>query len=136
MWPEVTYDWVGIVVATVAAMVIGGIWYGPLFSKAWMGYIGKSREELRAQGGIGYLIAALGAFVSAIVLTAVTQWAQANGFADGVLVGIVAWAGFTLSTQVTGGVFEARPWGLILINSGNSLLTFMVVGGIVSAFAD
>jgi len=44
------------------------------------------------------------------------------------------WAGFTLSTQVTGAVFEARPWGLIMINSGSSLLTFIIVAGIVSQF--
>lgn len=133
--PDVTIDWVGIVVATVTAMVVGGIWYGPLFSKSWMGYIGKTREELQAQGSLGYLVALLGAFVTAIVMTYVTQWALADGFGEGALVGIVMWAGFTLSTLVTGAVFEGRPWGLIMINSGNSLLTFLLVGGIVSAFA-
>lgn len=133
--PDVTYDWVGIIVATVAAMVIGGLWYGPVFGKSWMELIGKTREQLRAQGGLGYLIAALGAFITAIVMTAVTQWAAAVGFGEGALVGIVVWAGFTLSTLVTGAVFEGRPWGLIMINSGNSLLTFLVVGGIVAAFA-
>lgn len=133
--PEVTVDWVGIVVATVAAMVIGGVWYGPLFAKSWMSYIGKTREELRAQGGLGYLVALLGAFVTSIVMTYVTQWAAVEGFGEGALVGVVMWAGFTLSTLVTGAVFEGRPWGLIMINSGNSLLTFLVVGGIVSAFA-
>jgi hypothetical protein len=133
--PDVTYDWVGIVVATVAAMVIGGIWYGPLFGKSWMGYIGKSKEELSAQGGIGYLVALLGAFITSIVMTAVTQWALADGFGEGALVGIVVWAGFTLSTIVTGSVFEGRPWGLIMVNSSNSLLTFIVVAGIVAQFA-
>jgi hypothetical protein len=131
---HVTIDWVGVIVATVVAMVIGGLWYGPLFSKSWMGYIGKTQEELRAQGGIGYLFALLGAFATAIVMSYVTQWAGAVGFGEGALVGIVMWAGFLVSTQVTGGVFEARPYGLIMINSGNSLLTFLVVGGITSAF--
>ena len=132
--PDVTIDWVGVIVATVVAMVIGGLWYGPLFAKAWMGYIGKTREELRAQGGIGYGFAIVGAFILSIVMTYVTQWAAVEGFGEGALVGIVMWAGFIISTVVTGGVFEGRPWGLIYINSGNSLVTFLVVGGIVSAF--
>lgn len=132
--PDVTIDWVGVIVATVAAMVIGGLWYGPLFQKSWIGYIGKSKEELRAQGGMGYLFAALGAFATSIVMTYVTQWATVEGFGEGMLVGIVMWAGFVISTLVTGSVFEARPWGLIMINSGNSLLTFMIIGGIVSSF--
>jgi len=132
--PDVTIDWVGVIVATVAAMVIGGLWYGPLFGKQWLTLMGKTREEGMAGGGLGYLIAALGAFMTAIVLTYVTQWATANGFGEGALVGVVAWAGFVLSTVVTGGVFEGRAWELIMINSGNSLLTLMVVGGIVGAF--
>ena len=132
--PDVTIDWVGIIVATVAAMVIGGLWYGPLFAKQWMGYIGKTEQELRAQGGLGYLFAVLGAFIQAIVMTYVVQWAGAEGFGEGALVGIVMWGGFLVSTLVTGSVFEGRPWGLIMLNSGNSLLTFLVVGGIVGAF--
>jgi hypothetical protein len=132
--PDVTVDWVGIIVATVAAMVIGAVWYG-VFGNTWVSLIGKTREELRANGGLGYLIAALGAFVTAIVMTYVTQWAQVDGFGEGAIVGLVMWAGFTFSTLVTGAVFEGRPWGLIMINSGNSVLTFLVVGGIVAAFA-
>jgi hypothetical protein len=132
--PDVTVDWVGIIVATVAAMLIGGLWYGPLFGKSWMTLIGKTTEEVHAQGGLAYLIAALGAFVTAIVMTYVTQWAAADGFGEGALVGVVMWAGFIVSTLVTGGVFEGRPWELIMINSGNSLLTFFIVGGIVAAF--
>ena len=132
--PDVTIDWVGVVVATVVAMVVGGLWYGPLFGKSWMGYIGKTQEELRAQGGIGYGFAIVGAFILSIVMTYVTQWAVVDGFGEGALVGIVMWAGFIISTGVTGGVFEGRPWGLIYINSGNSLLTFLLVGGIVAAF--
>ena len=31
--PDVTVDWVGVIVATAVAMVIGGLWYGPLFGK-------------------------------------------------------------------------------------------------------
>jgi hypothetical protein len=133
----VTVHWVGIVVAVVAAMAIGAIWYGPLFSKQWMAYLGKTREEMQGQGAaLGYGFAILGSFVTAIVLTYVTQWAGAGGsFGQGMLTGMVVWAGFALSTGVTGGIFEGKPWGLLLINAGNWLLTFMVVGGIVAAFA-
>ena len=132
--PDVTIDWVGVVVAVVAAMAIGGIWYGPLFGTRWSALTGKSQEDMRANGGIGYGMALVGSFITAIVMTYVTQWAGSNGFGEGALVGIVMWAGFIISTTVTGGVFEGRPWELIMINSGNSLLTFIVVGGIVAAF--
>ena len=131
---DVTVDWTGVIVATVVAMVIGALWYGPLFQKQWMGYIGKSEQELRAQGPLGYGFAIVGAFILSIVMTYVTQWAGAEGFGEGALVGIVMWAGFLIATQVTGMVFEGRPFGLIYINAGNGLLTFLIVGGIVTVF--
>lgn len=134
--PDGTIDWVGIIVAIVAAMAIGAVWYGPLFGKQWLELVGKTRDELRASSGLGYLLALLGAFATALVMTYVTQWADANGsFPQGMLVGTVMWAGFTVSTVVTGGAFEGRDWGLILINAGNALLSLMIVGGIVAAFA-
>ena len=134
--PDVTIDWVGVIVATVAAMVIGGVWYGPLFGKRWMALLGKTREELQAQGnaGIGYGLALVGSFVLSIVMTYVTQWGLAEGFGEGAVVGVVMWAGFVIATQVVGMVFETRSWEFIMLVSGNSLLTFLIVGGIVAAF--
>jgi len=65
--PDVTIDWVGVIVATVAAMVIGGLWYGPLFGKQWLTLMGKTREE-----GLKSLIARvdmpqLSTFVTALI---------------------------------------------------------------------
>ena len=132
--PDVTIDWVGVIVATLAAMVLGALWYGPLFGKQWFALIGKTREELQGNAGIGYGIAIVGSFILSIVMTYVTQWGAAEGFGEGAIVGIVMWAGFVISTQVTGMVFEGRPWELIMLNSGGSLLSFLIVGGIVSQF--
>ena len=132
--PDVTIDWVGVIVATLASMVIGAIWYGPLFGKRWFALIGKTREELQGNAGIGYGIAIVGSFILSIVMTYVTQWGAAEGFGEGAIVGIVMWAGFLISTQVTGMVFEGRPWELIMLNSGAGLLTFLIVGGIVASF--
>ena len=38
-------NWLAILVATVAAFVLGGLWYGPLFGKAWMAALGKTEED-------------------------------------------------------------------------------------------
>lgn len=134
--PDVIIDWAGVTVAVAVTLVIGALWYGPLFGKSWLAHIGKTREDLRAQGpALGYLVAILGSFLTAIVLTYVTQWAEAGDFAEGMAAGAVIWLGSTVATALTGGVFEGRPWGLIMINAGNALLTFMMTGGIVAAFA-
>ncbi len=39
-------NWWAILVATVVAFGIGGLWYGPLFGQAWLKAMGKTEEEI------------------------------------------------------------------------------------------
>jgi hypothetical protein len=55
-----------VLVAAVSAFMVGGIWYGPLFSKAWQREIGLSDEELKAANplkvyGLAFLLSVLSA---------------------------------------------------------------------------
>jgi len=36
-------SWIAVIASTVAAFVLGGLWYGPLFSKPWMREMGVDR---------------------------------------------------------------------------------------------
>lgn len=36
-----------IIVAALAGFVVGGIWYGPIMGKRWMGAVGLSEEQIR-----------------------------------------------------------------------------------------
>ena len=40
-------SWIAIIAAAAAGFVVGGIWYGPLFGKAWMAEHGCTEEELK-----------------------------------------------------------------------------------------
>ena len=59
-------NWIAIVVATAAAMVIGFLWYGPVFGKAWMALSGRGMGGSSA--GPLYALTALAAFVEAIAV--------------------------------------------------------------------
>ena len=39
-------NWLAILVATVAAFALGGVWYGPVFGKAWQRLVGISDEDI------------------------------------------------------------------------------------------
>src|SRR5216117_550063 len=43
-------NWVAIIVATVAAMVIGFLWYGPVFGKSWMTLSGRGMGQGTSAG--------------------------------------------------------------------------------------
>jgi hypothetical protein len=40
-------NWLAVVVAAVSAFIVGGLWYGPIFGKAWMAEMGFSEEDLK-----------------------------------------------------------------------------------------
>ncbi|MCP4459807.1 MAG: DUF1761 domain-containing protein [Cytophagales bacterium] len=42
-----TISWLGVVVATISTFVLGAIWYGPIFGKAWMNEMGFTEEQLK-----------------------------------------------------------------------------------------
>ncbi len=60
-----------IVLAVVANMVIGALWYSPiLFSTIWVKALGKKMEDIDPKGAnVGYLLTTLGGILTAIILT-------------------------------------------------------------------
>ncbi|MEO9485071.1 MAG: DUF1761 domain-containing protein [Ekhidna sp.] len=40
-------NWLAVLVAAVSAFVVGGLWYGPIFGKAWMAEMGYSEDDLK-----------------------------------------------------------------------------------------
>ncbi|NJN52279.1 MAG: DUF1761 domain-containing protein [Gammaproteobacteria bacterium] len=40
-------NWIAIVVSTALAFVLGGLWYGPLFGKAWLSALVRRRRTYR-----------------------------------------------------------------------------------------
>lgn len=42
-----TINWLAVLVATISAFIVGGLWYGPIFGKAWMAEMGFSEEDLK-----------------------------------------------------------------------------------------
>ena len=40
-------NWLAVSLATVSAFIVGGLWYGPIFGKAWMAEMGFTEEDLK-----------------------------------------------------------------------------------------
>lgn len=136
---DVHVSLLGVLLAAVAAMVIGTIWYNPsVFGKQWMKAIGLTNKEMkvRASGAIGLL--AITSLVTAYALSLFTTYYHAfvggSGIKDGLATGLVAWAGFGLTTIVAHGVFEPRDRSVLYINIGNRLATLVAMGLIVGIF--
>jgi hypothetical protein len=56
-------DWVGILVGTAALMVLGFLWYGPIFGKPWSKAMGVEMNGSAAGMGMPLILTAIYLFV-------------------------------------------------------------------------
>jgi uncharacterized protein DUF1761 len=138
MFDWTSVNWTAVVIAAVANVVIGTVWYLPaIFGKRWAAETG--RYLTARPSPMLYVVAIVGSLVTAYVLALVFQMViGARGpisFVDGIAIGLVASVGFQLTSQAVGGAFEGRSLTYWAINAGNSLVAFAVMGGIFAAMS-
>lgn len=125
------------IVSVIVYQVLGAIWYGPLLGKAWMAEVGRTEEEIRAEGGASagyYLVAIVNGAIAAFVIANVIAWRGAGGLLAGLLTGLILWVGFVATTSATSGLFAGRTWRLWAIDGGYHLVAFLLVGVIISVW--
>ena len=129
-------NYIAVVVAAVAGMVIGAVYFMPAVAgNAWMKAIGKTPEDFT--GGnqpVLYALAAVFTLLMATLLAAVIGWADAGTLTDGVLVGLLLWLGFAVPVVGLTFMFELRPLANHVITGANYLITFVVMGAIIGAW--
>lgn len=117
-----------VIAAALSTMVIGALWYGPLFGKRWVALMGiKSDDMGRMQGSArnSYVVASLTALIGAFVLANLAAALKANTVADAVTLGFAVWAGFVAVQHVDSVIWEGKSWKLFTINAGNRLVAIL-----------
>lgn len=124
-------NWVAIIVATVVAMVIGFLWYGPVFGKSWMSLSGRAMAGDPSSAGPMYALTALAAFIEAVALNWFineTGWTTGAG---GALIGLYAGLGFIATAFFSQVLFAGRPPRLYAIDAGYQVFQAVVLGAII-----
>ena len=132
---------VPVLVAAVATMVIGFIWYSPLvFARPWMRAMGYDPEDkaklAEMQKGAGRMYAGsfLASLVSAFVLGKFIEITTVTTAPYGMKVGFAIWLGFVTTVQFTAFLFERRPFRLYAINTGYQLVCYLAMGAILAVW--
>jgi len=120
-------NWVAVIVAGVFNMVVGSLWYGPLFGKLWLRVIGRNRDEIQSNGAM-YILPLLAGLVSAYVLAAVIGGLGLTVWWQGVLAGFVLYLGIGGAATLTVGTFEDSPRGAWLLYTVYQLFVFGAQG--------
>jgi hypothetical protein len=133
-----------VLVSGIIAMVIGGLWYGPVLGKQWIASMGWSEQAVqeKMKGGMSsmwssYLIMFIGALLMAYVLARSVMYGEmVRGYAPAsaaVIFAVANWLGFVAPATVGGVVWEGKPWKWWFITAGYFLVTLIVMG-LVLAF--
>jgi hypothetical protein len=126
-------NWVAVVVAAVATIVIGFVWYMPqVFGERWAAASGKSMSDM-TMTPVNYVLMAVAALVSAVAVAMIVKATGADGVVDGAILGAIGWLGFTGAVAFSDRIFNGGTMSLLAIQSGYRLVSFVVMGAILAA---
>lgn len=132
-------NYVTLIVAAVAAMVVGFVWYSEgVFGKTWMKLSGITKKDMKKaqKKGMGQtmLIAFIATLVTAYVLAYAVKLMQATTYAAGAKVGFWAWLGFVAPVLLGSVLWERKPVKLFAINAAHWLVGVAIMGAILAVW--
>jgi surface polysaccharide O-acyltransferase-like enzyme len=131
-------NYLAVLVAAILNMLIGAVWYSQsLFGKSWMELAGlKPDDAQKRMAGMqrAYSLMFVASLLIAYALARVIWYAKVESAGGGALIGLLAWIGFVATTHGANYLFEGKPLRLYGINTGYSLVSFLVMGALLGAW--
>tara|TARA_R110000765_G_scaffold415498_1_gene516658 strand:+ start:130 stop:543 length:414 start_codon:yes stop_codon:yes gene_type:complete len=130
-------NWIAVIVAALAGFLVGGIWYGPVMGKRWMGAVGLTEEQIK-EGNMGKIYG--GAFAFSLI----ASWTLAHTFATyavdldfgvKVLTAFGVALGFIVPAIGTNYLFSQKSKTLFFIDAGYWLLFYTAMGVVHAWFS-
>lgn len=135
----VELNYLAILVAGIANMVVGFLWYSPfLFGNIWTklsGFTKEAMEEAKKKGmGKTYALSFLLSLVTAYVLAHFVEYLNIQNIGGAVQMGFWIWLGFVLTTMGANALYDTKPAKLFWINILYHLVTFIIMAIIVAVW--
>lgn len=121
--------------ATVAALLLGAVWYSPIFlGKPWRAASGIPRSGDQMRDPVSTFVAGFFFQLLAASLLAGLLGPTATGI-EGLQLGSLIAFGFVMTALGIINLFERRPIVLILIHSGYHIVSFGMMGFIIGQWS-
>jgi hypothetical protein len=129
-------NWVAVIVAAVAGIIVGFIWYAPqVFGRRWARASGIELPQPGQVQPMTYVGAIVTAALTAYVLALLSRGLGAATLVDGAIVGILVWLGFVATWLASGVFFERRSTEWWAINAGQAIVSLVIMGAIIGYLA-
>ena len=134
--PDINF--LAVLIASIVSMIVGSLWYGPLFGKAWMKLMNidkKKVNEMKKTGmGKSYFVMFVGLLLSNYILAHFVDYTDSVTFGQGMLTGFWIWLGFLVTTMLGSILWDGKPFKLYLINVLHYFVTLTISGGILAVW--
>ena len=128
-----------ILVSAIASMIVGSIWYGPLFGKQFIHATGmdtwspEKQAAMKKSMGVSYAMQFVASLLMFYVLARFVSAADQITLHGGLMTAFWVWLGFIVPVK-----FADTLWGgkmtMFWLSAGNMLITLLITGAIIGAW--
>ena len=124
-----------LVLAALAAFLLGFAWYTALFGKAWQSLTGITDEEAQSGVAVTHGTAFLMMIIIAFGINYVVNLhpVEEQTFVHGAFHGALSCLLYALPLVIVHYMYQRKPFKLILIDGGYALAFFALIGGVLAA---
>ena len=132
---EIPIHFFPILVAAIAKMAIGALWYSPaLFLRPWFNLSGVTEKQMKEGMAKALAVEFVGSLLMAFVLVHAIRYAGASTVSQGMAVGSFSWLGFVAVVTIGNVTYERKPFKLFLLINGYLLISLLVMGAILAVW--
>jgi|SRR2546429_5777822 len=125
-------NYLAVVAAALAVMVVGYIWYNPkVFGNVWSKLTGRDMSKM-SNPGVSYGLTMLGNLVLCWVLAEVLKFSGANTVPGALKIAGLMWLGFAATTGGINAIFSGKKRDLYLIEQAHHLVAMLVAAVVLT----
>ncbi len=122
-------DFLTILIAAVANVAIGCVWYSKGLFGSFLEGSGKKLTEIKKS----FLFGFCNSLVIAYFLSFFFACLEISNVTDGMLLGFLFWLGFVATTEISPVIWGYKSLKMFCLHTGCRLISFLVMGGILGA---
>ena len=138
---SVQINYLAVIIAAVLNLVLGMLWYGPVFGRYWkklMGFTDESMKSMKMTPAKAMIGGLLSAFLMSYVLAHCIVFAGAyfavSGVSAGLMSGFWNWLGFVVPVSAGVVLWEGKPWKLWFLNVSFWLVALLLMGALLAVW--
>ncbi len=128
-----------VLVAALGTFLLGGLWYTALFGRQRIALLGWNEQKLaevqkRMPPPIFFSIMIVAYLLTALIFAVIAGAAGVDTLEEGLLLGLLIWAGFALAIGATGHISFDHRHGIFGIDALFQLVFLLLMGAIIGAW--